>query len=37
MNLLGFNAGETRLPLYEMAPENLERLRTSMKNYGLIK
>ena len=37
MNLLGFNAGETRLPLYEMAPENLERLRTSMKNFGLIK
>ncbi len=37
MNILGFNAGGTRLPLYEMAPENIERLRTSMKNYGLIK
>lgn len=37
MNLLGFNAGYTRLPLYEMAPENVERLRNSMKNYGLIK
>lgn len=37
MNLLGFNAGYTRLPLYEMAPENVERLRKSMKNYGLIK
>ncbi len=37
MNLLGFNAGYTRLPLFEMAPENVERLRKSMKNYGLIK
>ncbi len=37
MNILGFNAGSTRLPLYDMAPENVERLRTSMKNYGLIK
>lgn len=36
MNILGFEAGGTRLPLYEMAPENVERLRTSMKNYGLI-
>ncbi len=37
MNLLGFEAGYTRLPLYEMAPENVERLRKSMENYGLIK
>ena len=37
MNILGFNAGGTRLPLYEMAPENVERLRNSMKNFGLIK
>ncbi len=36
MNLLGFDAGETRLPLYEMAPANLERLKASMKNYGLL-
>ena len=36
MNLLGFEAGGTRLPLYEMAEENVDRLRTSMKNYGLI-
>lgn len=36
MNILGFDAGITRLPLYEMAPENVERLRKSMKNYGLI-
>ena len=31
------DAGYTRLPLYEMAPENVERLRKSMQNYGLIK
>jgi len=37
MNILGFNAGGTRLPLYEMAPENVERLRNSMKNYGIVK
>ncbi len=37
MNLLGFDAGITRLPLYEMAPENVERLRKSMQAYGLIK
>jgi len=37
MNLLGFEAGFTRLPLYEMAPENIEKLRKSMQNYGLIK
>ncbi len=36
MNILGFNAGPTRLPLYKMADENIERLRTSMKNYGII-
>ncbi|MBQ8808444.1 MAG: 4-hydroxy-tetrahydrodipicolinate synthase [Clostridia bacterium] len=37
MNLLGFDAGYTRLPLFEMAPENVERLRKSMQSYGLIK
>ena len=37
MNLLGFDAGYTRLPLCEMAPENVVRLRKSMENYGLIK
>lgn len=36
MNILGFDAGITRLPLYAMAPENIERLRASMKSYGLI-
>lgn len=37
MNLLGFDAGITRLPLYEMATENVDRLRKSMQNYNLIK
>ena len=37
MNILGFDGGITRLPLYEMAPENVDRLRKSMQNYGLIK
>ncbi|MBR2883373.1 MAG: 4-hydroxy-tetrahydrodipicolinate synthase [Clostridia bacterium] len=36
MNILGFDAGPTRLPLYKMADENVERLRNSMKNYGII-
>lgn len=37
MNLLGFNAGGTRLPLFEMAEENVEKLRNSMRNYGILK
>lgn len=36
MNILGFNAGPTRLPLYKMAEENVERLKASMKNYGIL-
>ena len=36
MNILGFDAGHTRLPLYKMADENIERLKKSMKNYGII-
>lgn len=34
---MGFDVGIARLPLCEMAPENVERLRKSMQNYGLIK
>lgn len=37
MNILGHNAGGVRLPLYEMAPENVERLKKSLRDYGLIK
>lgn len=37
MRLMGYDAGELRLPLSEMSPANLETLKTAMKNYGLIK
>lgn len=35
MNLMGMNVGDLRLPLYEMAPENLEKLKASMLEVGL--
>ena len=35
MNLLGMKVGNMLLPLYDMAPENLEKLKESMKNVGL--
>lgn len=35
MNLLGMNVGKLRLPLCDMAPANLEKLRESMRNLGL--
>lgn len=34
MNLLGFEMGELRLPLVEMAPNNLEILKKELSNYG---
>jgi 4-hydroxy-tetrahydrodipicolinate synthase len=36
MNLLGMDVGETRLPLCDLAPENLEKLRASMAGVGLL-
>ncbi len=36
LNILGLDTGIVRLPLYEMAPENAQRLENSMKKYGLI-
>lgn len=36
MNLMGFNAGKLRLPLFEMEEKNLERLKTEMKKLSLI-
>lgn len=36
LNLMGFNAGNLRLPLTEMETENLAVLKESMKNAGLI-
>ena len=35
MNLLGYDVGELRLPLCEMAPSNLEKLKASMRAVGL--
>jgi 4-hydroxy-tetrahydrodipicolinate synthase len=36
VNLLGFKAGQCRMPLTEISDNNLENLRTEMKAYGLI-
>jgi 4-hydroxy-tetrahydrodipicolinate synthase len=36
MNLMGMNAGPMRRPLSPMEPDNLERLKRAMKNFGLI-
>ncbi len=36
LNLMGFNVGPMRLPLTEMEPENLERLKTELKKVGVI-
>lgn len=35
MNLLGFNAGNLRMPLVEMDSTNLETLKKSMTDFGL--
>lgn len=35
MNLMGMAAGPLRLPLTEMEPSNVERLKNSLMNYGL--
>ncbi len=35
MNLLGFGVGKLRLPLCEMEPANLEKLKKSLINFGL--
>lgn len=36
VNLLGYQAGQCRLPLTEIEPKNLEILRAEMKAYGLL-
>jgi len=36
MNLMGFNVGPLRLPLYDMEDKNLEALKTQLKLNGLI-
>ena len=36
MNLMGKEVGPLRLPLCEMEPENLDKLKKAMKDYGLL-
>jgi 4-hydroxy-tetrahydrodipicolinate synthase len=36
MNLMGMEVGPLRMPLCEMEPANLERLRKAMMEYGLL-
>ena len=37
MNILGFDMGELRMPLCEMAEKNEAYLKQALKNYGLLK
>lgn len=37
LNMMGFEAGECRMPLYHLSEENYKKLEKSMKKYGLIK
>ena len=37
MNMMGYEAGPLRMPLSPMEPANEDRLRASMKAYGLLK
>lgn len=37
LNLMGFDAGECRMPLYHLNEKNEQRLVNCMKKYGLIK
>ena len=37
MNMLGWDVGELRLPLVRMKPENREKLRKVLVDYGLLK
>lgn len=36
LNLMGFNAGKVRLPLFEMEEKNLNLLKNEMAKHGLI-
>ena len=35
MNLMGWEAGPTRRPLSPMEPQNVEKLRKAMEEYGI--
>ena len=36
MNLMGMDVGECRLPLCDMDPANYEKLKATLRKYGLI-
>ena len=36
LNLMGYNYGKPRLPLFELSAKNQERMRCAMKNHNLI-
>ena len=36
LNMMGYNFGVPRLPLVRLSEKNQEKLRTSLKNFGLI-
>lgn len=36
LNLMGKEAGSLRMPLSEMEPQNVERLRKAMQDYGIL-
>lgn len=37
MNIMGFECGECRMPLYKMSDENIAKLRASLAKHGLVK
>ena len=36
LNLMGMDVGEPRMPLCDLAPENLEKLKKAMKDVGIL-
>jgi len=36
LNLMGMDVGEPRMPLCDLEPQNLEKLKNTMKNVGLM-
>lgn len=37
MNIMGFKAGDCRMPLVKMSGEQIEKLKSVMTNVGLVK
>lgn len=36
LNMMGFNCGKCRMPLYELSEENRYKVKSTLKKYGLI-